>query len=66
MHGWAVLEPWRPVDLKLKCQNCGVFSEDVSDRFFPSKWVGNKLTDSVSFDLCPECYDKRKEKLERN
>ena len=59
------LEPWTQEDLKLKCADCGVESEDVSYRSFERKVpfeIGDfksTTTETYNVDLCEKCYDKR-------
>ncbi len=48
------LTPWTPQDLKLKCEDCNVNSEDVSTRKFYHAYA-----DDEYFDLCKKCYEKR-------
>lgn len=49
------LSPWTQDDLKLECDECGVKSEDVSNRRFPH----NFPEADEYYDLCGKCYDKR-------
>jgi hypothetical protein len=49
-------------DLKLKCVECGVKSEDVSTYHFPPKYYGKyfeKVKPAEDHDLCSKCYEKR-------
>lgn len=45
------LAPWTLDDLKVKCVDCGVESEEVRGRELEG-WTGY-------FDLCGKCFDKR-------
>ena len=49
-----LLEPWTLEDLKLKCEDCGVESEDTTNRHFPREDASDDY-----FDLCEKCYEKR-------
>jgi len=57
-----LMTPWTPNDLKLKCEDCGVESEDVSHRDFQelkdSHW--KTIVEAEDADLCPQCVEKRK------
>ena len=55
----CVMDPWRPDDLKLECEDCGRSSEEVTSRSFPSEWIDGKYTEGKDEDLCDECYEKR-------
>lgn len=48
------MAPWTAEDLKLKCTDCGLESEEVTTRRIQRGY------DSDYFDLCNECYEKRK------
>ena len=48
------MAPWTAEDLKLKCTDCGLESEEVTARRIQRGY------DSDWFDLCNECYEKRK------
>ena len=50
----AFLSPWSQEDLKLKCEDCGVESQEVSMRRFYRAYVSD-----VYARLCPDCYRKR-------
>jgi len=49
-----LLSPWTQQDLKLKCEDCGVESEDTTNRHFPREHASDDY-----FDLCDRCYEKR-------
>jgi len=49
------MAPWTAEDLKLKCIDCGLESEEVTNRRFY-----HKFTSDDYFDLCNKCYEKRK------
>lgn len=49
----SVLSPWTQQDLKLKCEDCEVESEDTTNRHFPREHSDDY------FDLCDKCYEKR-------
>jgi hypothetical protein len=55
------LMPWTLQDLKLKCEDCSVESEDVSHHEFPeiqdSHW--KTLVNREAANLCPQCVEKR-------
>jgi hypothetical protein len=51
------LAPWSLQDLKLKCQDCGVESEDVSGR-------QGHYSNQKDLDLCAGCLEKRQAKGE--
>jgi hypothetical protein len=46
------LAPWTRQDLKLKCEDCGTLSDEVSTR--AGHYQGEK-----DRDLCDKCYEKR-------
>jgi hypothetical protein len=46
-----MLSPWTLQDLKLKCEDCGKLSEEVSNHYFDEE--------EEYLDLCEKCYDKR-------
>jgi len=50
----AFLSPWTREDLRLKCEDCGIESEEVSLRRFYRTYVSD-----VYARLCPDCYRKR-------
>jgi hypothetical protein len=50
----GLLAPWTREDLKLKCEDCGKESEEVSRRKFPHEYEADEY-----FDLCDKCYEKR-------
>lgn len=50
----SVLSPWTEQDLKLKCEDCGVESEDTTNRCFPRERASDDY-----FDLCDKCLEKR-------
>jgi len=50
----SLLSPWTQQDLKLKCEDCGVESEDTTNRHFPREDASDDY-----FDLCEKCYEKR-------
>ena len=50
-----VLTPWTSEDLKLRCVDCGVSSENVSEQT-----VYKTEYDYDHLNLCPACYSKRK------
>jgi hypothetical protein len=54
-HFQIFLAPWSKEDLKLKCEDCGVESEEVSNHTFTYPYP----RDTEYFDLCKKCYDKR-------
>ena len=50
-----VLTPWSSEDLNLKCVDCGVSSQEVSEKtVYKTAYIYDHL------DLCPACYAKRK------
>ena len=49
------LSPWTEDDLKLKCEDCGLKSEEVSNHTFTHPYP----QETEYFDLCPKCYGKR-------
>lgn len=49
------LSLWTEDDLKLECEDCGVESEDVSNRHFSHPYPEN----DENLDLCEKCYNKR-------
>ena len=49
------MAPWHKEDLKLKCADCSKESEEVSTRR-----IEHKLDPDEYFDLCNECFEKRK------
>jgi hypothetical protein len=53
------LTPWTEQDLKLKCEDCGVESEDTTNRRFPHEHSADEY-----FDLCDKCFEKRTAKDE--
>jgi hypothetical protein len=55
------LSPWTLQDLKLKCVDCGVKNEDVSERYIPEEQDEhyNVTKESERVDLCPACLKKR-------
>ena len=60
------LEPWKESDLRIRCESCGVRSEDVFSRAFsrqvpvlPNSAV--MIPETEYLDLCPECYEKRRQ-----
>jgi hypothetical protein len=57
------LAPWTQTDLELKCEDCGVESEDVTHREFANIYDPNPpwgtIVPSEEADLCPECASKR-------
>lgn len=55
------LSPWTLDDLKMKCEDCGKESEEVSRRRFPHKYEADEY-----FDLCDRCYEKRTVKEEES
>lgn len=55
------LSPWTQQDLKLKCEDCGVESEDTTNRHFPREHASDDY-----FDLCEKCYEKRTVKEEKS
>jgi hypothetical protein len=61
-----LLEPWRESDLKLRCENCGVESEDVDPQLFSKEvpmGVGDLTTTENEYhNLCSKCYEKRVQK----
>ncbi|MCX6658952.1 MAG: hypothetical protein NTX81_01030 [Candidatus Bathyarchaeota archaeon] len=48
------MAPWTAADLKLKCDDCGKESEEVTTRHIQRGY------ESDYFDLCNECSEKRK------
>jgi len=58
-----LLSPWTRKDLKLKCKDCGVSSEQVSVRHFPGKYKDpyhiEEITPPKNIELCQKCYEKR-------
>jgi hypothetical protein len=52
------LASWSPQGLKLKCEDCGVMSEEVHQRQFPHPYP----QETEHFCLCEKCYKKRKAK----
>jgi hypothetical protein len=55
-----MLSPWHESDLNLKCEGCGVESEDVTSRRFPEEREGWKVVrEAEDVDLCDKCYGKR-------
>ena len=50
----SVLTPWTQQHLKLKCEDCGKESEEVSTREFSHEYEADEY-----FDLCGKCYEKR-------
>ena len=48
------LAPWTLQDLKLKCEDCSVESEETTTRHFP-----HEHSEDEYFDLCDKCYEKR-------
>ena len=50
------MAPWTREDLKLKCADCGLESEEVSTR-----QIQHKFDPDDYFDLCIGCYEKRKD-----
>lgn len=56
-----LMGPWTLQDLKLKCEDCGVESEDVSHHDFQeimdAHW--NTIVKAEDADLCPQCVEKR-------
>lgn len=48
------LSPWTKQDLKLKCEDCGLESEEVSTRRIYHQYEADEY-----FDLCEKCYEKR-------
>jgi hypothetical protein len=65
-----LLQPWTLEDLKLKCEDCGVESEDVFSRSFEKQvplGIGDMMTtETEHHDLCSRCYEKRTAKDERS
>jgi len=60
------LVPWTQNDLKLECEDCGVRSENVSNRYFEEQ-RGPKyelLKEGEAVNLCSKCYHKRNEQVE--
>ena len=55
------LKPWTKDDLKLKCEDCGVSSEEVTNQFFNEVQDNHYRTirEAENVDLCPKCYEKR-------
>ena len=49
------LSPWTKDDLKLECEDCGVESEEVSNRCFSHPYP----EEDENLDLCGKCYEKR-------
>ena len=49
------LSPWTEDDLKLKCDDCGIKSEGVSNHAFTHPYP----QETEFLDLCPKCYEKR-------
>jgi hypothetical protein len=56
-----LMTPWTPNDLKLKCEDCGVESEDVSHHDFQEIRDShyNMVAEAEDADLCPKCVEKR-------
>ncbi|MGA2628230.1 MAG: hypothetical protein ABSF63_14355 [Candidatus Bathyarchaeia archaeon] len=50
-----MLSPWTEDHLKLECEDCGLFSEEVSNHTFMHPYP----RETEYFNLCPKCYDKR-------
>jgi len=50
-----MLSPWTHEDLKLKCEDCGVWNENVTHRRFHHPYP----EEDENYDLCPKCYDKK-------
>jgi hypothetical protein len=48
------MAPWTAADLKIKCDDCGLESEEVTTRHIQRGY------ESEYFDLCNACYEKRK------
>ena len=48
------MAPWTAADLKLKCTDCGLESEEVTTRR-----IEHKFDPDEYFVLCSECYEKR-------
>ena len=48
----CLLDPWTSSDLKLKCEDCGTLSEEVSTRT-------GRYQDEKDRELCDKCYGKR-------
>ena len=46
------LAPWTREDLKLKCEDCGTLSDEVSTR-------AGRYQDEKDRELCDKCYEKR-------
>jgi hypothetical protein len=59
----ALLAPWTESDLKLKCHDCDVESEDVEPQGVLRK--RKEWEETVFVDLCPKCCRKRPDKDER-
>lgn len=54
------LSPWIGDDLKLKCEDCYVESEDVTTHRFDDYYDENRNYVSPEIaDLCEKCYEKR-------
>ncbi len=49
------LSLWTEDDLKLKCDDCGIKSEGVSNHAFTHPYP----QETEFFDLCPKCYGRR-------
>jgi len=49
------LSPWTEEDLKLECEDCGVESEEVSNRHFSHPYP----EEDENLDLCEKCYNKK-------
>lgn len=60
------LSPWTLDDLKLRCEDCGQVSDNVSNRIFDARWFGSKLLPTEYHNLCPDCYCKRKANLDED
>jgi hypothetical protein len=62
------LDPWSESDLKLRCEDCGVESEDVCPELFTKEvplGVGDiTTTENEYHNLCSRCYEKRVQKKE--
>jgi len=50
-----MLSPWTEDHVKLECEDCGVKSEDVSNRHISHPYP----KPDEYYDLCKKCYDKR-------
>ena len=56
----SLLSPWTQQDLKLECKDCGVSSDQVRNRHFPSKYENyEEVRSAENINLCDKCYEKR-------